>query len=476
MVCKEQVIYNAPSDRQWQKASPFYIVEDNRGVANQLSELFSSVNIPSKVVGKVPGNAAYVIYLKGLNEFTDQDHKELVALNKDAFVSVRTSSKVLFEKQGCFIIPFDNGLNSSSRQYRAWSGGLGALAKTARLEWKTANVQAINIDSGNLSNTRLAEIIFKTIISGSIQTETFIDHTGKQYIYAEKQTELKKKARSFNNGDVLVISGGAQGVTAECLIALSKRKKLKFGILGRTELSEGSSGLDELVTETEIKKALVDEALRLGKKPVPVEINNKIRRIIAIRNINKTLETLKKQGSEVLYLSSDVSDRKAVIGAVNKIRQQFGRISGIVHAAGIVADKYIHEKTDEQFDKVFGTKVTGFDNLLGATKNDLLTHICCFSSVAARRGNPGQADYAMSNEVLNKVCQKEQFERGKNCVVKSINWGPWEGGMVTDELKSYFKARGVELIPLEKGVEMFADEMEDASVDNVEVVVRGKWE
>ncbi|NTW20454.1 MAG: KR domain-containing protein, partial [Nostocales cyanobacterium W4_Combined_metabat2_030] len=76
-------------------------------------------------------------------------------------------------------------------------------------------------------------------------------------------------------------------------------------------------------------------------------------------------------------------------------------------------------------------------SLLTATQADPLSAICLFSSVAGRTGNAGQADYAMANEVLNRVAQAEA-KRRPNCVVKSIGWGPWAGGMVTPNLKAKF--------------------------------------
>ena len=135
------------------------------------------------------------------------------------------------------------------------------------------------------------------------------------------------------------------------------------------------------------------------------------------------------------------------------MRKEWGPITGVVHGAGVLADKKIAEKTDEQFDRVFDTKVSGLRALLAATAKDPLTSLCLFSSIAARTGNPGQCDYAMANEVLNLVACAERARRGSTCVVRSIGWGPWEGGMVTPSLKAHFQQMGVALIPLDVGRE-----------------------
>ena len=113
---------------------------------------------------------------------------------------------------------------------------------------------------------------------------------------------------------------------------------------------------------------------------------------------------------------------------------------------------------------------------LSTAHRKILTHICCFSSVAARLGNIGQVDYSMANEILNKVCTAEQKKRKDICVVKSLNWAPWEGGMVSPQLKKHFESMGVDLIPLQTGAEIFADEMEDASTEHVEIVVGGAFD
>ncbi len=94
----------------------------------------------------------------------------------------------------------------------------------------------------------------------------------------------------------------------------------------------------------------------------------------------------------------------------------------------------------------------------------------CFSSITARIGNRGQADYAMANEVLNKMAQRESFLR-KECRVVSINWGPWDGGMVGDSLRREFERSRISLIPLKAGAQSMIQELQAGPGSPVEVVI-----
>jgi KR domain len=121
---------------------------------------------------------------------------------------------------------------------------------------------------------------------------------------------------------------------------------------------------------------------------------------------------------------------------------------------------------------VFETKVDGLRALLEATESDPLDTILLFSSVASRTGNLGQCDYAMANEILNKVAAAESRTRG-TCRVRAIAWGPWAGGMVTPALEQHFRERGVPVIQREQGVRHFVAELSHDAPGECEVVVGG---
>jgi hypothetical protein len=114
--------------------------------------------------------------------------------------------------------------------------------------------------------------------------------------------------------------------------------------------------------------------------------------------------------------------------------------------------------------------VDGIRNLLAACEKDKLKTIVMFSSSTARLGRKGQVDYAIANEVLNKIAQQQQIKRS-DCRVLSVNWGPWDGGMVTPQLKKLFESEGVGVIPLQAGADFLVQEI--SGTGPVEVVLLG---
>ncbi len=190
----------------------------------------------------------------------------------------------------------------------------------------------------------------------------------------------------------------------------------------------------------------------------PAELAAQARAILARREVRATLADLERAGATVRYAALDITDREALRRELAAARQEWGPITGLIHGAGVIADKRIADKTDDQFDRVYATKVAGLRALLDATASDPLELLCVFSSVAARYGNPGQCDYAMANEVLNQVACAEQ-QRRPSCRVRALGWGPWEAGMVTASYAAYFTSLGVPLIPLAAGAQAFVAEL-----------------
>jgi NAD(P)-dependent dehydrogenase (short-subunit alcohol dehydrogenase family) len=286
------------------------------------------------------------------------------------------------------------------------------------------------------------------------------------------RTARRPSAQLINLGarDVILVTGGARGVTSEVAVALAETYSPTLILTGRTPPPPPEPDyLAAATTEAEIKGAI---GAALGSEANLRTIGELYKKVIAQREIRRTLERIREAGAKVAYFPVDITDGKAVADLLHLVRVKFGPITALVHGAGVLADKRIEDLTGEQFDHVYSTKVDGLRTLLDLLAHEDLKALVLFSSTTARLGRVGQLAYACSNEVLNKTAQVEARRRPGSRVV-SINWGPWDGGMVTPGLRKMFEAEGVGVIPLLDG-SMFLIQELNAAGRAVEVVALAK--
>lgn len=350
------------------------------------------------------------------------------------------------------------------------SGGLAGLAKTAACEWPEVHCKAIDlaVDDEDVDEAALA-IVEEMLLQGP--GEVGISHNGRTKLrMIDAASPNAGASKPLSRGDVVVITGGARGVTAAAAIALAKQYAPTLVLLGRSPAPQSEPDwLTLLDDENSIKRVLAANA---NGKATPRRVEEEYRAILANREIRQTLQAIEAAGAKAIYYSVDVAHAADVKTTFTEVRHKFGPIRGLIHGAGVIADRRIEDKTLDQFEKVVRTKIGGLLACLEALELDELKLLVTFSSTTARLGRVGQVDYAMANEVLNKVAQQES-RRLPECRVLSMNWGPWEGGMVTPSLQSVFRNEGVGLIPLAEGADFLIREIERLERGNVEVIVLG---
>jgi len=280
-----------------------------------------------------------------------------------------------------------------------------------------------------------------------------------------------KTTTSIRPESVFLVSGGAKGITAKCVIELAQQYPCKFILLGRSSLLESEPLFAKnCFDEATLKKMIMEDLLKKGEKPTPIQVKKIYNQIISEREIKQTLELIKQAGGEAEYINADVTNTHDLQQKITAITKTMGTITGIIHGAGNLADKLIEKKTEEDFEKVYSAKIEGLENLLSCVNLDQLQHLVLYSSIAGFYGNIGQSDYALSNEILNKSAHlfKQQYPQ---CHVVAINWGGWDSGMVTPELKKEFARRGIEIIPVQAGAKMLVNELHDSYRDSTQVVI-----
>ncbi|MCP4898690.1 MAG: SDR family NAD(P)-dependent oxidoreductase [bacterium] len=367
---------------------------------------------------------------------------------------------------GCF------GLGDGASNWNPICGGLAGLSKTARLEWPDVRCVALDVGDDFPGAEQAAEaVVAELFVTGS--AEVGLSNGRRCGLRLDPNPlpteQIAEDELPVKAGDVVVVSGGARGVTAEVAATLGEATQATLVLLGRSlEPHDEPDWLASLTGQAEIKRAIVQND---SANITPKELQQQYQAVKANREIVRNIERMTVAGAKVKYFSVDLRDAEAVATVIAHARQEFGPIKGIIHGAGVLADRLIADKTMEQFAHVYSTKVGGLRSLLTATEVDDLRFMVLFSSSTGRFGRTGQIDYSVANEVLNRTAQSESRRR-PNCRVVAVNWGPWDGGMVTPALKGVFEAEGIALIDREAGSQYLLGEIANPR-GPVEVVLMG---
>ncbi len=442
------------------------ITDDGMGIADALSELLIVRGFEAAVVDEIPGGMRAVICLSGIRPF--ENREQAVAANEQAYRTAHAIAPVLSAEGGVFVTVQDTGGSFAPKDDRAWAGGLSALAKTAAIEWPKAKVKAIDIDLAGRTPHTIAQALLNELLNGGKELEVGLGARNERVAVETTFGPASGSDLGLAKDAVIVASGGARGVTAQSLIHLARRAGGRYVLLGRTPIADEPAFCAGKTTESELKQAFIADAKSRGESASPAAVGKKVSQVIASREVREVLAGFQTAGAEARYVALDIRKAAEVSQALDQVRKDWGPVAGIVHGAGVLADKLLTELTPDKFEAVFSTKVEGLEALLDATASDKLKFLCMFSSVAARTGNTGQAAYAMANEVLNRVAQSKA---GKGTRVKSLNWGPWDGGMVTPGLRKHFAQNGIKLLGIEEGAELFVDEILSGADSEVEIVL-----
>jgi polyketide-type polyunsaturated fatty acid synthase PfaA len=359
------------------------------------------------------------------------------------------------------------GYGASQHAHPVQGAALG-LVKTLAQEWPQVQCKALDIDP-QLASDVVAERILQELQHDDGVTEIGYGPQGR--VTVETTQAQGNDSYQLHNESVLLVSAGGRGVTASCILALAQQQPCRFILVGRSVLAAEEAGWARGITEvTALKQSALADAQSRGEKLTPKALGYLVDAVLAQREIQNTIEQLQQVGAKVVYISADITDQASLAAPLRQAEASFGKVTGIVHGAGVLADKLIEHKTALDFDRVFNTKIHGLKTMLSCVEPEKLTHLALFSSVAGFYGNVGQSDYAMANEAMNKIAM-DFGNRHPACRVVSFNWGPWDGGMVTDELKKLFEERNISLIPIAEGGAIFCNKMLSGSkTDRITVV------
>ncbi|MFG2617246.1 SDR family NAD(P)-dependent oxidoreductase [Streptomyces sp. NPDC048507] len=356
--------------------------------------------------------------------------------------------------------------------------GLHGFARSAALEFPGRLVRAVEVhpkeDPERIAAQLLAEL-GSAVPEGPGAAVASVGYTAEGVRVTRRPVPAPLAAPAgaeppLGPGSVVLLTGGARGITARTALALARATGCHVELMGRTPWpGGGADGFGHATDRVALRAALIATGLR-----TPAEIEASASRILAEREVRATLDALGAVAASVRYHCADVTDERAVRAVVAAVRERHGRLDGIVHGAGTLRDGLLADKKPTAFAEVFTTKVTGARHLAAAAAEHgtgpAPRFLALFASVAGAYGNRGQSDYAAANDALDGLAHTwaESFP-GR---VLSVDWGPWAaeaGGMVSPELAREYARRGIPLIGPEAGTAAFLAELAHGS--DVQVVL-----
>ncbi|MDQ0059019.1 type I polyketide synthase [Paenibacillus harenae] len=173
------------------------------------------------------------------------------------------------------------------------------------------------------------------------------------------------------------------------------------------------------------------------------------------------IDALRGLGADVIYIQGDVGSRTDLTKAMETVKERWGRVDGVLHAAGQMEGELVLHKTEEKFASIMQPKIEGTVLLDELTSGEELDFFALFSSTSAYLGDIGQCDYAIGNRFLDGYAayREELRSQGKRSgQTLSINWPIWrDGGMhLSKEAEElYLQASGMSYLEKEAGLSAF---------------------
>jgi enediyne polyketide synthase len=294
-----------------------------------------------------------------------------------------------------------------------------ALAKSIHLERDDLRVRVLDFSRG-IDPDQLAEKAIAEIHTPDAFAAVGFDHELIRYVEKPKVMEpadyLDRNIK-WSSEDVILVTGGARGITASIALGLAR--------------------------ETGAKMALVGSSSHPDKHPD----------ISSSREISETLLKFSNHGLMARYFRCDVRDKESVLKVVEKISEEMGPVTGVIHGAGLNKPRPTKKVSIEDAFQEVGPKILGALNLMSAFDQSPPKMFAGISSIIGSTGMPGNAWYGFSNEVLDILLRNFGSEHSQTSVV-SVAYSIWRDEGMGYRMGSvdHLKRMGIDAIATAEGV------------------------
>ena len=340
------------------------------------------------------------------------------------------------------LVTRSDGLGGRGESHGLWrqAPAAAAMVKTLHLENPHILTRVLDFDT-RLSAAIVAERIVDELTCGDLFQEAGYTMSGLRYVpllAPVPRLMLDVVSPLLSESDVVVVTGGAKGITACCVEALAAASRARWALVGSSPAPrprEDDQGDDE---------------------------------------IGRTLARFAAKGIVAKYYVCDVTRLEEVIGCIGTIERELGAITSIIHGAGLNVPRRLESLDARQMQRVLAPKMLGMLHLLRALDLDRLRHVTLLSSVIGYSGMPGNGDYAFANAWATQLLRHiEDSYPQVTCRAFAFSiWSEIGMGARLNSVASLGRI-GVQAIAPEEGARLFADLMQRIW-PNVELIVAGR--
>jgi acyl transferase domain-containing protein/acyl carrier protein len=310
--------------------------------------------------------------------------------------------------------------------------------KTIPIEYSNINCCNIDVvlpDAGSRQEEQLVKQLMSELTTKF--SEQIIAYRGKhrwEQTFEPGGIEVNPRGMPrLHEGGVYLITGGLGGIGLVIAEHLASTVKAKLILSGRSQFPPRNYWEQWLASHEQHD-----------------QVSEKIRQV-------KALEAL---GAEVLVVSADVTVLEQMQALVEQVGERFGKIHGVIHAAGVAIPGKIQSRTPEIVELVLAAKIKGISVLETVFQATQLDFLILFSSLSSISGGFA-VDYVAANAFLDAYAHYRSLNDDNNSLTIAINWDNWQQvGMavqneVSEELKPFYEEYQKNSISPQEGQELF---------------------
>jgi enediyne polyketide synthase len=309
--------------------------------------------------------------------------------------------------------------------------GAAGLAKTLRLEAPRIRTTIVQAPAA----VEAIDTVVAEVAATSRFSEVHYGVDGVRRVPTLRPMPLRpaREVQAMDASDVMLVTGGGKGITAECALAVATDTGAALAVLGRSDPADDAE-------------------------------------------LAANLRRMADSGVRVHYARADVTDREQVRRAIAEVRRALGPVTAVLHGAGRNEPAGLPNLDQEAFRRTFAPKIDGLRAVLDEVDAGRLRLLVTFGSIIGRAGLRGEAHYATANEWLAALTT-EVAERHPECRTLCLEWSVWSGVGMGERLSVVegLHREGITPITPDEGVRTMRRLLADPDAPTI-VVISGRTE